>query len=143
MDIQKRIVFTVELEFTFPSQILKRDATCFYFAFFFCRLPLFLNALFVPEESCRRFLPVPLGGGQTIPYPSLIRCSPEPKVIGLQDHAAFARLVQQHRQPNGTRRAFTQAAQKKILRDAALQHCTTAKTSRPSRSNLFVSYHDP
>jgi hypothetical protein len=52
MDIQKRIVFTVELEFTFPSLIPEAAVRCLYHAFFFRPLPLFCDELFVPEESC-------------------------------------------------------------------------------------------
>jgi len=51
MDIQKRIVFTVELEFTFPS-LIPEAAHCLYHAFFFRPFPLFREELFVPEESC-------------------------------------------------------------------------------------------
>jgi hypothetical protein len=40
MDIQKRIVFTVELEFTFPSLVPEAAASRHYHAFFFRPLPL-------------------------------------------------------------------------------------------------------
>jgi hypothetical protein len=52
MDIQKRIVFTVELEFTFPS-LIPEAASYFYHAFFFLPFPLFRDEPFVPEESGR------------------------------------------------------------------------------------------
>jgi len=55
MDIQKRIVFTVELEFTFPSLIPEAAQSCLYHAFFFRPLPLF-RARFVPEASAFGFL---------------------------------------------------------------------------------------
>ena len=67
--------------------------------------------------------PHPIGSCQAVPYPYLIRCSPEPKVIGLQGHPALPGLVQKDRQPYATRPAFAQAAQKKILRHAAFEHC--------------------
>src|SRR5438034_6185484 len=60
MDIQKRIVFTVELEFTFPSLVPEAAASCLYHAFFFRPLPLFRAARFVPEGSSLGFIPVPL-----------------------------------------------------------------------------------
>src|SRR2546427_8529189 len=63
MDIQKRTVFAVELEFTLTSQIRER-AAYYYFASFFRPLPLFRGALFVGEESCRRLRPVPLGAAK-------------------------------------------------------------------------------
>jgi hypothetical protein len=52
MDIQKRIVFTVELEFTFPSLIPEAAVHCLYLAFFSRAFPLFRENWFVPEESC-------------------------------------------------------------------------------------------
>jgi len=52
MDIQKRIVFTVELEFTFPS-LIPEAARCLYHAFFFRPFPLFRDRLFDPEQSYR------------------------------------------------------------------------------------------
>jgi hypothetical protein len=63
MDIQKRIVFTVELEFTFPSLVPEAAQSCLYHAFFFRRLPLFRAARFVPQVSSLELLPVPLGRG--------------------------------------------------------------------------------
>ena len=75
--------------------------------------------------------PGSIGGGQAIPYPYLIRCSPEPKVIGLQGHAALAGLVQKNRQPDGAWPAFAQAAQKKILRHAAFEHCIYQQNVSP------------
>src|SRR5271156_6082560 len=60
---------------------------------------------------------------QSVSDPLFLRCSPEPKVIGLQVHAPSLRLVQQHRHAQRTWFALAQSPQQKFLRHAAFQYC--------------------
>src|SRR5579884_331043 len=116
IEIQNKTVFAVELVFTSSSQkplkpfetSLRRSAPC---------LAYFL----VPTERKRWLRPVPLGAASPKPT-QFLRCSAEPKVIGLERHAAPCRLIQKHRQPDRARLRLAQAAQKKILRYAAIEH---------------------
>src|SRR2546427_11576235 len=119
MDIQKRIVFTVELEFTFPSLVPEAAASCLYHAFFFRPLPLFRAARFVPEGSSLGFIPVPLRAARPYATHTLVRCSPEAEVIRLQIPA------------------FSPSAQKKRLRHAAIEQQNTLPFQLlPAKQNL-------
>jgi hypothetical protein len=64
IEIQKRIVFAVELEFTLSSLILQPVGKKPESAYFFRPLTLFLRIPFAPEESCRRLRPIPLAAAR-------------------------------------------------------------------------------
>src|SRR5438477_10787286 len=67
IEIQKRIVFAVELEFTLSSLILRPETKNQKLHYFFRCRPLFVCIPFVPEESCRRLRPVPLAAARHSP----------------------------------------------------------------------------
>src|SRR5256885_3021233 len=119
---QNRIVFAVELEFTIASLISYRAVPA-------C---LLLAAPSPPTTIRRRSAPgrqifqVPVSTvrrRKSITDPHLFRCGSEAKVIGLQCHAPFRSLVEQHGQPQRSRFGLAEPAQQKILRHTALDHC--------------------
>jgi len=79
MDIQNRIVFTVELEFTFASLVPEAPATCFYHAFFFRPLPLFRQAWFVPESTLSMISASTIGAARLYPAHTWLDAVPKPK----------------------------------------------------------------
>src|SRR5580700_3540210 len=66
--------------------------------------------------------PRPIVRSQAVPDPYIIRCRPEPKVIGFQAHAPPRGLVQQYCQSQRSGLAFAKPPQKEFLRYATLQH---------------------
>src|SRR5215469_5169430 len=63
-----------------------------------------------------------IGCGHTVPGPHQVRCSPKGKVIGLQGETATRGLVEQNCEAQGAGLALADAAQKKVLRDAAVDY---------------------
>src|SRR6266699_2639461 len=122
IEIQKRIVFAVELEFTLSSLILqpagKKTASC-----------LFLPALdtFPKRPICSggklpEVAPRSIGCRKAVAHPHLVRCGAEAKVIRLQGYSSLPRLIQQHCQPDRARPAFAQPPQQKFLCHTAFQN---------------------
>src|SRR3974390_187014 len=63
-----------------------------------------------------------IGRGQPVARPHYFRCSPKGKVIGLERDPATRGLVEQNCEAQGAGLALADAAQKKVLRDAAVEH---------------------
>ena len=144
MESQNKMVFAVELGFTF------------YLSNWFQKIsarkppaPLFFARSFVIRS--RNWLrgqpagvsPHPRSVRKTVTDPHLVRCGLKAKVIRLQSYMAAFRLVQQHRQPQRPRLAFRQAPQQEFLGYAAFDHgidqqdvATTQLRPRPKEINF-------
>src|SRR6266446_3446814 len=122
IDIQNRMVFAVELEFTSTSPLFRPEWFSLAAPGHFLSLP----SLPLPCKRLHRqtFLiaPYPIRRRQAIADPYTVRCGSEPKVIGLQAHSALFRLVQQYGQAQRPRLAFAQPSQQKFLRHSAVQY---------------------
>src|SRR6266446_10670914 len=95
IDIQNRIVFAVELEFTSTSPLLWTPRV-FPLAAPNHHLPLPPLPLPCKRPHRQTFFiaAYPIRRRQAVAHPYTIRCGPEPKVIGLQAHPALVRLIQ-------------------------------------------------
>src|SRR5258708_38806031 len=121
IEIQKRIVFAVELEFTLSSLILQlagKNQICLFLPPLdtFPGRPV-RSGTKLPEIASR-----PVGRRKPVAHPYLVRCSSEAKVIRLQGHPPLRRFIQKHRQPDRARFAFAQPPQQKFLSHTAFQH---------------------
>src|SRR5260370_389933 len=108
IDIQNRIVFAVELEFTSTSPLL-RTPRVFPLAAPDHHLPLLPLPLPCKRPHRQTFFiaPYPIRRRQAVAHPYTVRCGPEPKVIALQAHPALFPLVPQPAYPFGRQKSPT------------------------------------
>src|SRR5205823_7217434 len=96
MEIQKRIVFAVELEFTLSSLILqpagKKTASCLFLP----PLDAFPKRPICSGGKLPQVAPRPVCCRTSVANPYLVRCGAEAKVITLQGYPSLPGLIQQH-----------------------------------------------